>query len=145
MSHSDRLTAIRTEIAGKNYESALQMGRSELERGCGSSDLFLLMATAGQLSDGNSCSLDEVRGWLEQATITSPDNLEAWLELGHFLDAVADEPQLAASAFARALEKSVAFLEATLDGLGSTEPSHDEAMQGRLSELRQHALKLLSS
>src|SRR3954464_8801715 len=145
MSHPDRLTAIRIEIAGKNYENALQMGRSELERGCGSSDLLLLMATAGQLADGSSCSLDDVRGWLEQATITSPESAEAWLELGHFLDAVADEPQLAASAFERALENSVAFLEATLDGLGSTASSHDAAMQVRLSDLRQHALRLLSS
>jgi hypothetical protein len=145
MNHPDRLTAIRIEIAGKNYEGALQMGRSELERGCGSPDLLLLMATAGQLSDGNSCSLDEVRGWLEQATITSPESVEAWLELGHFLDAVADEPQLAASAFTRALENSVALLEATLDGLGSTASSHDAAMQARLSELRQYALRLLNS
>src|SRR5688500_16812473 len=91
--YSSHLTTWRREreegqlaglIAGKNYESALHMGRSELERGCGSSDLLLLMATAGQLSDGNSCSLDEVRGWLEQATIRSPESVEAWLELGHF-------------------------------------------------------------
>jgi len=46
MNHHDRLTAIRAEIAGKNYEDALQIGRSELERGCDSSDLLLLMATA---------------------------------------------------------------------------------------------------
>jgi hypothetical protein len=82
---------------------------------------------------------------LEQATIISPESPEAWLELGHFLDAVADEPQLAASAFERALEKSVASLAATLEGLGSTAQAHDEAMQGRLSELRQYALTLLSS
>jgi hypothetical protein len=30
MNHPDRLTAIRIEIAGKNYESALQMGAPSL-------------------------------------------------------------------------------------------------------------------
>jgi hypothetical protein len=144
MHYQDRLAAMRTEIAGEHYDNALEMGRAELERGCGSSDVLLLMATAGQLSDGNNCSLDEVHGWLKQATIMSPESPEAWLELGHFLDAVADEPQLAASAFEKALEKSVGCLAATLDGLGSTSSLHDEAMQGRLSELRKYALSLLS-
>jgi hypothetical protein len=62
--HHDKLAAMRIEIANKNYEKALQLGRSEIERGCDSSDLLLLMATAGQLSEGDSCSLDDVRMWL---------------------------------------------------------------------------------
>lgn len=103
------------------------------------------MATAGQLGDGSSCSLDDVRGWLDQATSLSPDSPETWLELGHFLDAVADEPQLAASAFETALEKSLAFLVATLDGLGSTAPSQDDAMKQRLTEVRQYVVSLLNS
>lgn len=136
---------MRRAIADKNYEQALQIGRAEMDRGCDSSDLLLLLATAGQLSEGDSCSLDEVRGWLERATQLSPDHAEAWMELGHFLDAVVDQPQLAVSAFERALEKTVAVLEATLDGLESTSSSQDEATRERLEGLRRHAGTLLST
>lgn len=145
VSHHDRLSAMRRAIAEQNYEQALQIGRAEVDRGCDSSDLLLLLATAGQLSEGDSCSLDDVHGWLERATEVSPDNAEAWMELGHFLDAVADQPQLAASAFERALEKSLAVLEATLDGLESNSSSQDEAMRERVDNLRRHAAKLLST
>jgi hypothetical protein len=143
--NDDRLTAIRAQIANKNYEDAVRLGRAVLDGGCSSSDLLLLMATAGQLGDGSSCTLDEVRGWLEQATSFSPESPEPWLELGHFLEAVADEPRLAASAFERALEKSVDALAATLDGLDSTSSSHDEEMRGRLRKLRQDAIQRLGS
>ena len=141
--HHDRLAAMRRAIVDKNYEQALQIGRAEMERGCDSSDLLLLLAAAGQLSEGTSCSLDDVRGWLEQATQLNPDNADAWMELGHFLDAVADQPQLAVSAFERALEKSVAVLQTTLDGLESTSSSQDEATRERLDHLRLHASELL--
>jgi tetratricopeptide (TPR) repeat protein len=134
---------MRTAIAEQNYEQALQIGRAEMERGCDWSDLLLLLATAGQLSEGSSCSLDDVCGWLKRATQLSPDNAEAWMELGHFLDAVADQPQQAVSAFESALEKSVAVLEATLDGLESTSSSQDEATRERLDQLRGHASELL--
>lgn len=144
VSHHDRLAAMRTAIVEKNYEQALQMGRAEMDRGCDSSDLLLLLAAAGQLSEGDSCTLDDVHGWLERATQLNPDNAEAWMELGHFLDAVADQPQLAVSAFEKALEKSVAVLEATLDGLESTSSSQDEATRERLDHLRQRAGKRLS-
>jgi hypothetical protein len=143
VSHHDRLAAMRRAIAEQDYEHALQIGRAEMERGCDSSDLLLLLATAGQLSEGTSCSLDDVRGWLEQATQLNPDNAEAWMELGHFLDAVADQPQLAVFAFERSLEKSVAVLQTTLDGLESTSSSQDEATRERLDHLRRHASELL--
>jgi hypothetical protein len=135
---------MRRAIAEQNYEQALQIGRAEMERGCDSSDVLLLLATAGQLSEGNSCSLDDVRGWLERATELSPDNAEAWMELGHFLDAVVDQPQLAVFAFERGLEKSVAVLEVTLDGLESTSSSQDEATRERLDHLRQRVSKRLT-
>jgi tetratricopeptide (TPR) repeat protein len=139
VSHHDRIVAMRRAIADKNYEQALQIGRAEMERGRDSSEVLLLLATAGQLSEGNSCSLDDVREWLERATELSPDNAEAWMELGHFLDAVADQPQLAVFAFERALEKSVAVLEATLVGLESTSSSQDAATRERLDHVRRHA------
>jgi hypothetical protein len=134
---------MRRAIAEQDYEQALQIGRAEIERGCGSSEVLLLLATAGQLSEGNSCSLDDVREWLERATELNPGNAEAWMELAYFLDAVADQPQLAVSAFERALEKSVAVLEATLDGLQSTSSSQDAATRERLDQLRRHAGELL--
>jgi len=139
----ERLTSMRREIAAKNYEQALQTGRDEIERGHESSDLLLLMATAGQLSEGDSCSLDDVRGWLERATQLSPDNDEAWMDLGHFLDAVADQPQLATSAFENALRRSLDILATALDGLESTELSHDEATRERVNSLRRRAATLL--
>jgi len=143
--YHNMLAAMRAKLADGGYEEALEIGRNEIERGCGSSDLLLLMATAGQLSDGVSCSLEDIRAWLEQASQDSPDNPEAWLELGHFLDAVADQPQLAASAFQKALERSVAALEAALEGLDSTASTHDEGRQAHIDDLRRRAQALLKA
>jgi hypothetical protein len=82
---------------------------------------------------------------LEQATQLNPDNADAWMELGHLLDAVADQPQLAASAFERALERSLVVLESTLDGLESTTPSQDEVTRERMDNLRRRVGQLLSA
>jgi hypothetical protein len=145
VSHHDQLAMMRKELTDQHYEQALRIGRAEIDRGCDSADLLLLMATAGQLSEGNSCSLDEVRGWLERAAQRSPGNAETWIELGHFLDAVADQPQLAASAFEKALGASLETLAAALEGLESTSLSQEEATRERVSGLCRDRLSLLST
>jgi hypothetical protein len=143
MSHLDTLAAMRAQIREKDYTGALRLGRSELERGRDSSELLVLMATAGLLGDGEQCTIDEVREWLERAVKLDPHSVDAQLELGHFLDAVADEPQLAIPVFKGALEKSIDFLETALDGLDLTAELQDQETKEDIKALRERASKLL--
>jgi hypothetical protein len=144
MSHLETLAVMRGQVAEKDYSGALRLGRSELEHGRDSSQLLVLMATAGLLGDGEQCSLDEVREWLERAVKYAPQDVDAQLELGHFLDAVADEPRLAIPIFKAALGKAIEFLETALDGLDSTAGLHDQETQDHVRALRARASKLLA-
>lgn len=143
MSHLEKLATMRVQIA-KNYSGALQVGRSEIARGCDSSELLVLMAAAALLGEGEECSLDEVREWLERAVKCDPQNIDAHLELGHFLDAVADETSVAVPVFETALEKTIDFLETDLDGLNSTAGLQDAETQERVRALLARASRLLS-
>lgn len=145
MSHLDVLVTMRDQIRNEEYSSALKVGRSELGRGYHSSELLVLMATAGQLGDGTDCSLDEVRAWLEQAVKLDPQNVDAQLELGHFLDAVVGEPTLAIPVFEAALGRAVDFLDAALEAINSTSNSQDDATRERVRAIRERASILLGT
>jgi hypothetical protein len=142
--HSETLALIRARIAATDYSVALQIGRAEVERGCDSSALLVLMSTAAQLGEGLDCSLDEIREWLERAVKGDPQSVDALLELGFFLDVVADASELAIPRFENAIELSMSFLSVALAGLRATGDSQDETMQERVQSLRERATKLLS-
>jgi hypothetical protein len=99
------------------------------------------MSTAGQLDDGESCTLDEVREWLETATRLDPTSVDALIEYGCHLDAVADQPNLAVPVFEQALERSIGYLEAALEGLESAVEVADGRLRARLAELRARTLE----
>jgi lipopolysaccharide biosynthesis regulator YciM len=145
MSHIENLATMRAQIARKNYSDALRLGRSEIARGCDSSELLVLMATAALLGEGEECSLEEVREWLERAVECDPRNVDAHLELGHFLDTVVDESSVAIPVFETALEKTINLLETALDGLNSTAGLQDTKTQERVRALLARASRLLSS
>jgi hypothetical protein len=119
MSHLDQVALLRRQLTQKEYSEAISTGRRELASGCDSSELLVLMATAVLLSDGSGGSLDEARQWLERAANGDPRNVDASLELAHFLDAVADEPELAATVFESAALHAIKYLEDALAGLAS--------------------------
>jgi lipopolysaccharide biosynthesis regulator YciM len=145
MTHIHALAAMRADMRSRDYARAVRTGREELERERESSELLVLLAMAAQLADdGAGVTLDEVRFWLERAADSDPRNVDARLELGHFLDAVADRPTLAVDTFAAALEQAVEFVEAALDGLTSAAENADAATVERVMELRERAAERLS-
>ena len=137
--HSKIVATLRTQLANRQYADALEGARAALGRGYDSSEVLILATCAGQLGEGDDCTLDEIRLWLEQAAAGDPRNVEAPMELGHFLDAVADEPSAAARAFDSALERSIDLLEVTLDGIASTIDERDAKDRARLQELLERA------
>ena len=134
MSHLDQITVMQRHIAEQNYSEAILVGRHELASGCDSSELLVLLATAVLLSDGKNGSLDEARQWLERAAKGDPRNVDASLELAHFLDAVVAEQQLASQVFESAALQALGYLEDALAGLGSTGNAAPEVRQ-RIAEV----------
>lgn len=143
--HSAVVASLRARLASHQYAEALKEARSALAEGFDSSDVLILAATAGQLGDGEDCSLGEIRSWLEQAAAADPRNAEAHIELGHFLDAVMDEPQAAVYAFDTALAASVDRLDATLDGIVSSVDARDVQRNARLRALLDRAENQVSA
>lgn len=137
--------SVRERLDGRAYAEALTLGRAELARGCVSSELLVPMATAAQLGDGTDCSLDEVREWLERAVEADPLNLEAKVELGHFLDAVVDEPALAGSAFLDAMDGAMNFIGEATEGLRSAREDPNKETEERMRGLAERVSAMLGS
>jgi lipopolysaccharide biosynthesis regulator YciM len=145
MTHIHALAAMRADMRSRDYLRAVRTGRTELERGRESSELLVLMAMAAQLADdGAGVTLDEVRFWLERAADSDPRNVDARLELGHFLDSVAADPTLAVDTFEAALEQAVEYVEAAMEGLASVAEGADPDTVERVQDLRERAAERLS-
>jgi lipopolysaccharide biosynthesis regulator YciM len=145
MTHIHALAAMRADMRSRDYDRAVRIGRAELERDRESPELLVLLAMAAQLADdGAGVPLDEVRFWLERAADSDPRNIDARLELGHFLDAVAEPPALAVDTFEAALEQAVEFVEAALEGLASVAESGDPDTVERVRDLRERAVERLA-
>ncbi len=79
----------------------------------GNSQLYLIWADLVQLQEHPQHSLDEARAALETAIKLDDGSPAALLELGHYLDAVEDDPKAAAATFAQAAAiAKKAFVEA---------------------------------
>lgn len=139
--HESALAAVRHRLRARQFAEAIELGRAELASGRESAELLVLIAVAGQLEDGESCTLEEVREWLQTATRLDPTSVDALVEYGCHLDAVADQPELAVPVFEDALERSIGYLEAALEGLESAVEVADERLRARLAELRTRTLE----
>jgi lipopolysaccharide biosynthesis regulator YciM len=145
MSHIHALAEMRADMRSSDYARAVRTGRAELERGRESTELLVLLAMAAQLAEPqDGITQDDVRFWLERAADADVRNVDAQLELGHFLDAVADTPPLAVDAFSAALEQSLEFVEAALDGLTSAVETADDTTVERVREIRERAAERLA-
>jgi lipopolysaccharide biosynthesis regulator YciM len=145
MSHIHALAAMRADMRSRDYARAVRTGRAELEIGRESSELLVLLAMAAQLCEPqDGVTNDDVRFWLERAADSDVRNVDARLELGHFLDAVGDEPDHAVDAFAAALDQAVEFVEAAMDGLASAAETAEDDTVERVRELREGAMSRLS-
>jgi hypothetical protein len=82
----------------------------------GSVALTLQWTTLAQLKEGDEPSLDAIRRALESAVQLEPDAPAAGIELGHFLDAVEDDPRSAAKTFSEAAAVARRLLREALVG-----------------------------
>jgi hypothetical protein len=142
--YSGMIKQLRASLKEGRYADVLQIGRERIKQGIESSELLILMSTAGQLSEADICSLQEVKEWLELAIEIDPDNINAKVELGHFLDAVMDDHQPAMAMFESAVEGAIELLKSALDGLGSAVDETNGDEQEHLKALQRRALELLS-
>ena len=94
-----KLANIQALIAEKAYDAALGQLEEMLVRWPGNPRLHILWATLVQLQETPAHTLDEAKHALQAAAALDESSPAAGIELGHFLDAVEDNPQAAAKAF----------------------------------------------
>ena len=98
----------------EDYDAALRDLEELRQRWPGSAHLEILWATIVQLQENPSDSLADVKLALERAIELDQDSPAGPIELGHFLDAVEDDPRAAAKAFAEGVSSARRLL---IDGL----------------------------
>ena len=85
-----------------DYDSALAEVETLLKMWPGNAHLHVMWANLVQLQENPTHSLDEARQALQTAIELDKTSPAAGIELGHFLDAVDDDPRAAARVFADA-------------------------------------------
>jgi tetratricopeptide (TPR) repeat protein len=97
------LAKVQGLIAEKEYDVALGQLEDMLVRWPGNPRLHILWATLVQLQESPTHTLDEAKHALQSAALLDENSPAAGIELGHFLDAVEDNPQAAAKVFSEAV------------------------------------------
>ncbi|HXU46834.1 MAG TPA: hypothetical protein VN783_15000 [Thermoanaerobaculia bacterium] len=94
----------RVQKRGRARTEDVEKAEDALAEHPGSADLWILRGDLILLSDDGDHPLDAALESYRTAVAKEPDHLEAHLQLGHYLDAVADDPAAAAPWFRRAIE-----------------------------------------
>jgi tetratricopeptide (TPR) repeat protein len=102
-SFKPRLAKIFRHWRDEDYDAALAAVEESQTSWPGNPQLSILWATLVQLQDNPVHGLDEVKKALHRAIELDKDSPAAATELGHFLDAVEDNPNAASKAFADAI------------------------------------------
>lgn len=100
----------------KKFDAALREVESLLQAWPGNAQLHLLWASLVQLQERPAHDLDQVRQALQQAIDLDKSSPAAAIELGHFLDAVEDNPRAASRAYAEGIATAHQFLMEALIG-----------------------------
>lgn len=98
-----KVSKVQGLMAESQYDTALCQVEELLARWPGNSQLHILWATLVQLHDAPAHTLDDAKRALQTAVALDESSPAAPIELGHFLDAVEDNPQAASKAFADAI------------------------------------------
>lgn len=104
-SFQQKLAKIQRHWKEQQYDTALSIVDETLQSWPGNAHLHVLRASLIQLQEKPSVSLAEARKSLQRAVDLDGDSPAALVELGHFLDAVEDEPEQASKAFAEAVSR----------------------------------------
>jgi hypothetical protein len=96
------LARVQRHWQEKEYDLALKEVEGLLDRWPGNAQLQTLWASLVQLQEEPTHSLSEVKTALQQAMDLDEHSPAAAIELGHYLDAVEDDPEAAARVFSEA-------------------------------------------
>ncbi|MCI0684219.1 MAG: hypothetical protein L0Y71_19085 [Gemmataceae bacterium] len=113
-SFKQSLSAISRLWEEKDYDTALTKVEELRRTWPGNSHLHILWAGLVQLQENPRHSLEEARQALQQAIDLDKSSPAGVIELGHFLDAVEDNPQAAAKTYAEGVARA---RQLWLDGL----------------------------
>jgi len=100
--------------ADEHYDRALALVEKSLQDWPGNAQLYVAWAGLVQLQEDPTHDLGEVKEALESAAEMDTDSPAAAIELGHFLDAVEDNPRASSKAFAEGVTRARRLL---IDGL----------------------------
>jgi hypothetical protein len=95
-----KLSTVNRLWERKDYVAALAEVEGLIEGWPGNGHLSVLWACLVQLQDDPKHDLDDVKRALQRAIDLEPSSPAAAIELGHFLDAVEDDPGAASRAYA---------------------------------------------
>jgi tetratricopeptide (TPR) repeat protein len=109
-----RLSTVARLWAREEYDKALAEVETLLETWPGNPHLHVLRASLLQLQEEPKYDLEDAKRALRQAVDLDKGSPAAWIELGHFLDNVDDDPEAAVNAYAQGVEAARQLL---IDGL----------------------------
>jgi tetratricopeptide (TPR) repeat protein len=132
------LASIRELWDEKGYDQALAQVEEMLLVWPGNPQLHILWSSLVQLQDKPKNSMSEAKRALQTAIALDPSSPEAYVELGHFLDAVEDKPQAASKAFVEGITSARKLL---IEGLIGQAKALRQL--GKQKELFQCLLELL--
>ena len=89
--------------ADNDYDTALEEVDALLTTWPGNPQLQILRASLIQLHDHPTSTLDDAKQALQEAVDLDPSSPAAAIELGHFLDAVEDNPKAASKQYTNAI------------------------------------------
>ena len=110
------LAEVRAAHAAEDWESADAAVTSAFTCRPGNAHLLVLRGRLAQLGPGSEGGLDEIESTLREAVALDVESPAAAVELGHFLDAVRDDPTSAADTFGDAADRARELLAEALIG-----------------------------
>jgi tetratricopeptide (TPR) repeat protein len=113
-SFKQKLAVVSRLWEEKDYDAALSQVEDLLKTWPGNAHLHILWASLVQLQENPKHSLDDAKQALQRAIDLDRSSPSGPIELGHFLDAVEDNPQAAARAYA---EGVAAARQSLIEGL----------------------------
>jgi tetratricopeptide (TPR) repeat protein len=97
------LASVLTLWSEGDYESALREVEVLLKTWPGNAQLHVMRAGLIQLQDGPTAALHDAKQSLEEAVALDEASPAAAIELGHFFDAVEDDPKAASKVYSKAI------------------------------------------
>jgi tetratricopeptide (TPR) repeat protein len=113
-SFKQKLTKVLRHWRDQQYDLALSDVEELLNSWPGNAQLYILWASLVQLQQEPSHRLEEAKQALQQAIEVDTNSPAGAIELGHYLDAVEDNPRAASKAFSEGIRSARRLL---MDGL----------------------------